>query len=253
VEKILAGQFEGEEAALVATADEHGRFELRGLLDRTYPVFAVDPRTLDSCGPISLAAGERAVRLRLLGTERGPRWGRIVSSSGRPLAGVSVIPGLSLSVQDPAGARASSLHLAAESAVVTDASGFFSFPELPVSGTCLEVRGRELFRSELVVPDELPPGAEIRLALGARFRLHVSQPSLADAFALLDEEGRIRPVLQEAVGLAFAEPRIPLEAGRSGLVLAPEGEHVFVLYARGLEVMRARVTLEAGVVREVEL
>jgi len=246
VEALLSGQGGVADGVVSAITDEQGRFELAGLLERPYALFALDPRTLDGCGPQALAAGERGVRLHLRRTARGPRAGRVVSLAGEPLAGVSVVPGLAFPLDD---GPARTTSFAEDAAVLTGADGSFSFPALPVSGVCLSVRGAELLESELFQGDE----AELRVPRGARFHLRLADAERADSFALLDAEERAGALLVEAAGRSFGVPRAALVGGRSGLARAAEGEHVVVLYKGGVEVRRARVRLAAGGPHEVGL
>src|SRR6185436_17348446 len=95
IEAFLNGVTGPWDTPVHASAGADGGFELAGLLERSYTVFAFDPRTLDGVGPVELRAGDAHAELRLA---RGPAVavaGRVVSRSGVPLEGVRVTLGRS--------------------------------------------------------------------------------------------------------------------------------------------------------------
>src|SRR5262249_46371331 len=95
LEAFLVGRFEPWESSAHALTDAGGAFELDGLLDRPYALFALDPRTLAGAGPLELASGDEHGLLRLDAPVARAIAGRVRSPSGTPLAGVRVALGRS--------------------------------------------------------------------------------------------------------------------------------------------------------------
>ena len=86
VEQLLNG-------SSTAMTDEEGRFQLRGLLDKTYDVAAIDPRTVMPGDGWRIEAGARAVELVLeRDPDASPVTGRVVSIDGHPIPGLKISP-----------------------------------------------------------------------------------------------------------------------------------------------------------------
>jgi RNA polymerase sigma-70 factor (ECF subfamily) len=263
VEALLTG-YSGPWSSTGTTADDDGEFELAGLLDRAYAVFALDPRTFDAAGPVELLAGEDGVRIVLAREPRSAVAGRVVSRSGVPLAGVRVTPGRGFAWaadEGPNAAAWAGWHLRSPSAarsvagatVETDADGRFAFPELVARGAYLSLRGGGLALGEYVALDERPDPTdlEIVVAAAARFRVVLARAGEADAFGLEDTAGELVPLYIEVSGATISAGEAELDGGSSGVVLVDEGEYVLVLRSGGEEVRRVPLVLTAGGLHEV--
>jgi hypothetical protein len=264
VEAVLGARFGPWSTPVSATADADGAFELAGLLDRTYAVFALDPRTLEGAGPVALSAGERHARVVLARAPAVAVAGRVVSRSGAPLAGVRVIPGRRFAWTADQGANAADWagwHLRARdaaqlvtgAAVETDAEGRFALPPLATAGTFLNLRGAALVLSPSFELDGAPDTSALEIAVdaAARFRIELARPGEADSFALEDAEGRSLGLFIEVAGSTISAPDAELDGGRSGVVLAREGTYVLALRAGGEVVRRAPLVLPAGGLHEL--
>src|SRR6185436_11126043 len=102
LEALLAGRAGPWEATLHAVADAEGRFELAGLLDRSYALFALETRTLAGSGRVDVRAGDARAELVLRPAEARAVAGRVLSRSGAPLADVRVTLGRSFAWLSPA-------------------------------------------------------------------------------------------------------------------------------------------------------
>src|SRR5262249_25545478 len=95
LEAFLVGPPGPWESSAHALTGADGAFELDGLLDRPYALFALDPRTLAGAGPLELSGGDEHGLLRLDAPVARAIAGRVRSPSGTPLAGVRVALGRS--------------------------------------------------------------------------------------------------------------------------------------------------------------
>jgi RNA polymerase sigma-70 factor (ECF subfamily) len=241
-----------------ATAD--GAFTLEGLLERTYSVFAFDPRTLDGVGPVELRAGDEHAELRLARGSPLPVAGRVVSRAGVPLPGVRVTLGRRFDwraegsevetrwVGFPLRGPFASWTLP-EHAATTDGEGRFELPPLVTRGAFLELRGKALVLGESYdlsrAPD--PSDLEIVADAGSRFQIELRDPDEADAFSLVHLDGaRVAVLFLEVEGVTISASLPSIDAGRSGVVLAEEGEYEIVLYSGDAEVRRERLSLVGG-------
>lgn len=113
--------------------DEDGRFALRGLLDRTYRIAAVDAGTSTSVWTDAIAAGARDVEVVLPKNARLPVVrGRVVDEEGRP------VPGLRVALERPVVPSVPAIHGASRdfhaillAEVWTDADGRFVLTDVP--------------------------------------------------------------------------------------------------------------------------
>ncbi|MCA8952459.1 MAG: sigma-70 family RNA polymerase sigma factor [Planctomycetes bacterium] len=249
---------------LGTTTDADGRFELAGLLDRGYPLFAVTQPTLAAAGPLWASPGD-TVELRLGRAALHRVAGRLVAEiGGAPLPGVRVAVGRRLPWQRPERyddpwhsspmQPADASHAFRSVTATTDAEGRFELPPMQTDGTYLTFDGEVLFAAP---PFRLPPGPpfeELGIALPARstFHLEVADPEEADAFWIADADGRQLPLFVRVEGAVMSMWRVGLVAGRSPAAYCRAGEVTFVLEKGGAEVRRIDATLLAGT-REVRL
>jgi len=266
LEAYLAGQRGPGQLKVDTRADGEGRFELRGLLARPYSVFALDPRTLAAAGPVEAWPGRGAVELRVAAEELRRVAGRVVSRSGRPLAGGTLRLARELDWEPEASVRAEcwvGFHLSPPNATcalrtsttTTDAEGRFEVGPLADRGAHLVLGGPALALGavrEFTPEDELE-ALEISVEAATRFQIVLRQRDEAvDAFALLDADGEEVVLFLEVDGLTMTAVHPALDAGRTGTVLAREGDFTLVLLRDGQEVRRAALTLEPGGLFELD-
>jgi hypothetical protein len=191
----------------------------------------------------------RAARVRVAG--------RVLSRAGLPLAGVRVRPGRALDWRpdDGEGSRWTGYPLRAPAATRllserarTDADGRFDLGELVPRGTYLSLVGEALALGATfdlaTAPD---PGAlDVVVDAASRFQVVPRLAHGADAFELETPDGEQVVLLLEVEGLRMTTLRATIEGGRSGVVLAQEGEYELVLYAGDEERLREPVRLLPG-------
>jgi len=243
------------QATLRTVADERGRFELDGLLDRSYALFALDPGTLAGVGPVEAWPGGARLTLTVETPPLVPLAGRVVSRSGTPMAGVRVTPGRRFAWEPDPGSPLAGYHLGAsahqslpEREALTDEAGRFSFPPLALEGCTLLARGADVHGAGNLVPAEQPdPGSlEIVVDAASHFRIVLDPPSSADFFRLETLDGKLRGLFVPVSGHVISAGGGELNAGVSGLADVPEGEYVVVLLRGDEEVRRARLRFPPG-------
>jgi len=257
VEAFLNGRAGPWESSVHATTRADGSFALEGLLERSYPVFALDSRTLDGVGPLELGAGSEGIEIRLARMPAVPVAGRVVSRSGVPLAGVTLTPGRRFDWRDEvdeSSARWASLpprdasRSVARPAATTDGEGRFQLAELVTAGAFLELRGPALvIGATFDLAGAGDPGAlEIAVDAACRFQVVLGSPDEADAFSLERKDGRPVVMFLEVEGLTISASSASIDAGRSGPVLVEEGEYAVVLHSGAEEVRREWRAFPAG-------
>ncbi|MSR62864.1 MAG: carboxypeptidase regulatory-like domain-containing protein [Planctomycetes bacterium] len=238
VEALLGGGVEP-----FARSDVDGHFELGGLMEREYALFAFDPRSATCAGPWPVVAGDRALELEFLRESTRRVAGRVLSAHGTPRAGLELRPRPTLETCLPP--RGAGLELG----VTTDADGRFEFALLSTSVVQLQLRSRHGSRSvslaertdlehlELVEPELCELQVEHARAAGA-----------VEHIELLDARGE-RLELRELFGserglLSSAASQAMLLDGRSGLLLVPETARTLVLFQGEAELLRLPVELD---------
>jgi RNA polymerase sigma-70 factor, ECF subfamily len=238
--------------------DADGRFVLRGLTARPYPLFAMAPITLASAGPVMANPGD-SVELRLARPTLHRVSGQIVAAiGGEPLASVRVSVGRRLAWQRPqrdddpwAGSPmqpAGASHGFRELSVTTDAEGRFALPPLMTDGAYLSFAGEPLFLASPFSLTADQPLEQLRIPLPARstFQLQLDQPGEADKFWIEAIDGEQQPLFVRVEGAVISAWRVELAEGRSPAAYTRAGEAVVVLSKHGTEVRRERVMLRAG-------
>jgi hypothetical protein len=260
LEAFLTGATGPWETPVHCTAAVDGAFALEGLLERTYAVFAFDPRTLDGAGPVELRAGEEHGELRLARGSPRPVAGRVVSRSGVPLPGVRVTLGRRFDWRaDESDVEARwvgfplrgpfASWMLPEPAATTDGEGCFQIAPLVAQGAFLELRGKALVLGESYDLSRAPDPSRIEIVADAasRFQVELRDRDEADAFSLVHlDSARDAVLFLEVEGVTISASRPSIDAGRSGVVLAEEGEYEIVFYSGEEEVRRERLSLTGG-------
>src|SRR5258706_467966 len=210
-----------------AITDSGGGFELQGLLDRNYRLAVLDPQSMLRFESGSIAAGTHDALVRVPGSAflEGVH-GRVLSAGGRPVAGVTITPGVDgLSVQIDAHSRSSFGFPGAP--IATDAEGRFRFARLPREQAFLTLS------SEDIVPLEWgnPRGGGIGKAVGdpknevvirveLSFHLQVEfEPGSADELRALDTQGQTLMVHVFEGTSSMSMDAMPLEGGHSKILV----------------------------------
>lgn len=239
LEKMLRGGV----GASDVVSDAQGHFELIGLLDKDYRLFALHRKTLrfTETGPI--AAGTTGVVITITSEEKCRRVaGRVMSKAGTPVEGAIVVP---IRKRDP-----KSLPTHGEQ-TATDAQGHFEFPHLAAGGADfgLQVTSETMF---LVFWREIGPDEKLDdLVITVSRRCHVQidlsdRPSLADHFAAFDAKGaRVKIMAFMGVAIFFPD-EVGISDGRSDPVAVEEDTRTLVFYKDKAEVLRLPVDLKPG-------
>ena len=249
-EGVLAGNASGD--GCVTRSDEHGRFELPGLLERTYTVYAMDPLSLTTGVRPDIPAGARGMTLRL---ESGgvPVAGRVVNYGGAPLEGVTVNALRWIDAPDGLPRLPVSRP---EREVTTDADGRFRFDPLVVRGTQLQLSraDSDMLKAVKLEAERDYEAIEIRVPAPCHLRvLMQSDPALADTMVLLNAEGDSLPMTTMLGTVSIGAMAMGLEDGTSGLISTDESARTLLLYKEEEEVRRVGLELVAGEVNEVVL
>ena len=225
--------------------DARGAFRIAGLGDRPYRLRAIDPTTLaaTTVGPVH--AGDEGVRITLPGCE--PGFGGVVrTTEGVPVANASVRyeavtwkwKGHSTGV--------------ARDAVSTDVEGRFELP-----GACFDEDSLISVGGAGIV-DRFFQGAELPFEHGrlqlvleprqvgvehAHFRVALAEPASADAFSILDGDGRCCKLRYARASEGDQSDRMPLFQGRSHQLATRSTGRTLVLFRGGEEVARHPIQL----------
>lgn len=228
-----------------------GRFEVRGLLPRAYPLWACELATFSLVSMPAVEAGTRDLVLVL--EEESPTRriaGRALSLSGSP------IQGLRVTVSRTAGSGLSivSAPLRIEGAPVTDAEGRFAIEAIHVGDSSIWFSGDGILSMD--EPLELDPSQdlehlEIRLPMKCSVQVRLRDASEADQVVVRDEAGRYVST-EQRVGLTSSSD-MPLEFvdGVSEVFSTGENARWLVLMKAGKEVRRVPIQLVVGQVTTI--
>ena len=263
IEAVQNGGGGPSELVLRTQADAGGRFELRGLEDRDYVVFALHPLTLAAAGPVSIRAGDEGAELLLRTSAPTDVRGRVTSTAGRPLAGLSIRIGRALKWDRPMDSTATKSWksgpmspprpwTSAATEFTTDAQGRFSLLGIETEGTYISFTGKELYQLSTIQLDEEPNLEDIQVVAktASRFRLRLLNPDRADAFQIPDNDDVLTVEVERS---QISMPKVEILDGVSGVVLYPSGTHELVLLDGEVEVERRTIELAPGGVHEIEL
>ena len=263
VEAFLTGLQAPWEQTVDGTTDARGEFELSGVLDRPYAVFAMNPRTLAIAGPVMVRPGSEA-SLTLGARETGRIAGHIRTTDGTPIAGVRI--SLERSVEwtrptrelDP-WAGSPRLPPGAERRIrdiaVSDSDGWFSIEGVVVERARLGFESPALFLPRPVLVDEVADPSAIEVVRDARstFRLSLIDPSEADAYWLADDEGQHQVLFVHLEDTILSAAEVPLVEGRSSAAYTKAGQQRVMLTRDGALVRSATIVLPPGGVHQLEL
>jgi RNA polymerase sigma factor (sigma-70 family) len=247
VEKLIGGG--SDDAGRRAISDAEGRFELRGLLDADYRLWAQDPRTLE-LGESRLVRGGSQVELELGGREPLVRVaGRVTDYADQPLPGVDVRV---VRLVDLPGGGSARHESGAQGLATTGEQGQFEFEGLPIAGTRLVVAHFTPDTVEVELEGE--PDLDqltIRLPRLCRLRVHLADPDRATSLQLLDGQGTALNATLQLGTLVVMSGAVQLSGGVSDLIQTDERAVTLVLWKDGQEVERSSLRLSPSQVTEV--
>jgi hypothetical protein len=230
------------------TTDEHGAFELGGLLPRDYRVTAFDPNTgtVAEVGPVP--AGNRA-DLRIVRTGLWPVLeGRVVSLRGEPLAGVDVTHGMRLfrTHERVPGGRFEGIVVREAGRARTGADGRFALEHVHRERSTLS------FTSDAILPRGLsatavvdPLMVEVKVEARCHVEVVLQDPGEADEIrAFAGDEHVDISILRSGSHQATTE--LALHDGRSGVFVLGERATELVLRRGGIDVRRVPLQLAPG-------
>lgn len=248
LEAVLAGE-RGDTTILT---DADGVFRFTGLLDRSYDLVAADNATSRFARLPDVLAGRAGVELWLReNTDLGPLAGRVVDSSGAPLAGISVEASVLLRSWtfdglDPDPFGESVFH----SKALTGPDGSFRIEDVPSHVARIELEGEGLARHPFDLGED---SDRERLVLVAPRSRHVQVEASgaaaeADEFELCDAGGKALWMRIRRSRGSSLSTRWLLHEGRSSVVSVADTARTLVLLRDGEELARREVpTLGEGV------
>ncbi|HKB17345.1 MAG TPA: carboxypeptidase-like regulatory domain-containing protein, partial [Planctomycetota bacterium] len=228
-----------------------GRFEVPGLLPRSYRLLVFDRRRMEVRVTEPIPAGTTGVEIRLPDEGRHSRVaGRVVDRRGRPVEGASVLPAL-----PPLGDEAELRRDLRGEMVRTDAEGRFEFRDI----------SRRIDRLSVSAPPnpeskEIPlagegnlEAIEVRVERPCHLQVDLTGSSFqADTLEVLDGSGRPLNLAVYEGTSSISAGTLWLTDGRSRALAVSEEAQTLVLRARGKEVARVALYLrpdELNVVR----
>ena len=225
-------------------ADGEGRFALRGLSQRPYSVRAARAESLVMAESSGWVPGDQ-VRLVLPGASHtAPVSGRVVSSDGLPLEGISV------RLIRPMVTVATTTLNRTSRTDETDASGTFDLGTVSRDGTYLEVDGPGLMPLRLPVS----PGSEpMTVVLPSRCDVRVLLPQVdeADQMKILDGRGETLPLVSFRSDRRQVREQVSLWSGRSEVLSVTDNAATLVLLKDGQDVRRIPLHLQPGQLNEI--
>jgi RNA polymerase sigma-70 factor (ECF subfamily) len=260
LESLLAGSPRGS-WRVIETSDG-GHFRIEGLLDRPYTLEAMEPETLLRTRETDVPAGTTGVVLRMEEDALYPRVAGVVRGhDGRGIAGAAIGPMCDAFRSRWGDTTLGTSHSAVEG-VRTDAEGRFELENVPRSLVYLRIDGEGILpleygrwvegdpRFEHVEVRELPvdriESLEIVVDRRAHLQVELGDPSAADEFALVDEDGTEIEISTFTGSGRREGMRAPIRGGRSDVVAGTDRARSIVLFQGGLEVARLPVTLVPG-------
>lgn len=234
-----------------ALTGSDGGFRLGGLLARRYRVKAIDPRNLLEAERPNVAAVDSPVEL-VLPTQRlhARVAGRVVDARGVSVAGALVrLFRTTFRMELTEGRQSDALQAQAQ---LTDANGAFEFHAVPPDVGLIATGDTILFAWGEVAGAADVESLEIVARRRLQLQVELAPPrERADAFRVLDVQGRELVLTVERGEGPFYGPRMELLDGRSAVVSLDEDAATLVLLRAGETVARVPLNLVPGEVNLV--
>ena len=252
IEAEMRGVDEDAEFFLTERSDSLGRFEFGGLLDEPYDIAALQEGTLLRGEERAVPAGSTGIEIRI---DLDDYWrevhGRVLSRSGRAVAGVKLTP--QMWTQSGRGGTGSWNANEELPSVTTDEEGRFVLHNIPRKHVTAVLEHPSLmytsdleFATAEAREDDRGnlEGCVLRASLRMRFQVQLDDPAEADAFRILDGEQReMRVYAQSANNYNTEDAYYRLTQGRSQHVFVEETAETLVLIREGQPVRRIALTL----------
>ncbi len=230
-----------------ATADDHGRFRLEGLLDRDYELLAIDPHRAWIVEGGVVHAGRKDVVIRFpKGELREKLPGRIVDRHGAPVVGATVyVEVMILAAKDANGMRFCDSALG--SSAVTDDEGRFELVDVPSRDVKLRVDRTDMLDSN-VFP--LPPRDSVAplvltVSLSREVRLDLVDKTMTE-FTMLDAmQHPLKMYRHERQSVTSFERGKIFEGGSEVITVSDAAEWIVFYDGMGKETRRP-IQLKAG-------
>ena len=232
--------------------DIDGRFELIGLLDRSYEVWAYHDSTLQAIeidGPVHAGTAD----LVLVASSDGLHAvveGIVLSRRGQPIESAQV------GVERVTARMNNGSMWASGEATTTDAGGRFRLTNVPREGIRLSVFGSQVVPEHVPFgPDDDPENVRLSVARRCHFQARLLGADSSDPnFSMIDESGqRLALYAFQSNGWSSNSMRDFGSTGTTPVLAVSEDARVIVLYVKGEEVARRSVLLEADGVNMIEI
>ncbi len=224
-------------------ADEDGRFEIGGLLDRDYWVAAADPRTLQFGSKEQVPAGSTDVTIDVANPVFERVRGRVVTSDGTAVAGARVhLERFALEVRVRDGTRDEWME---REPVITDERGAFEFATVPRVDATLVARSDEILSAITPITEETnPDDVVIRVSLRLHVQVELDTPTdRADELRILDESGEPIAVRVIRADRSHTNMFATIKDGRSEVLSVSDAARTLVLSRNGNQVASIPITL----------
>ena len=223
-----------------AFADDDGRFEIRGLLDREYMVTAFDHETLERAQFGPFRAGDRDLEIVFARQELGHVAGRVVSRDGTPLEGVNV-----RLLKHTFGGQWDNPDSGDRT---TDAEGRFDYGLIGGEGLQLWIKGDDIVPELIPIPSALHAGdLEIVLRVRCHFKVDLGiDAHRADAIRVHDADGNKLDLLTISPTGMYIRTSVDLVDGRTPNLGVEDSATTLVLWKDGQEAQRIPLHLVPG-------
>ncbi|MEM7163823.1 MAG: sigma-70 family RNA polymerase sigma factor [Planctomycetota bacterium] len=240
------GLASGRHSNLDIYTDVNGSFQIAGLIDRSYRIFAYQEGTLLSIRSEPIAAGTNDAVLQLPDDAvLPPQRGRVVSRRGRPLANARVTPTLTTNSGDTGSVWISG------TSVTTDNNGYFSLTDCPRTEVMIAVSGAGIMPTKVEL-DRSGGVFEIEVPERCRFRVEADHlPNVPDDGQMLAADGTVLNVYRFVAGGNSSSNRMTIVEGRTPILAVSEDARTLVLSRGGKEVARLSIDLNPDVVSDL--
>jgi RNA polymerase sigma-70 factor (ECF subfamily) len=213
--------------------DGNGRFELKGLLARSYSLRVVHATTLDFASTAPIAAGAKDVVIRIERVEHRARVaGHVVSRAGVPVAEASVEA--VVRIDPPAGSPNGSRTLELRGiTVVTDSEGWFEMHDVPMLARALYVSSAACVGKQFeLAADADCEHLKLVVTMNCQVQIDLRDSRVEATSAKLLDAGGNELACQVYHGdLSMASKVVDLSTGRSEVFTVTEDARTLVLQA----------------------
>ncbi|MEM8710192.1 MAG: sigma-70 family RNA polymerase sigma factor [Planctomycetota bacterium] len=242
LEQLLGKDSGPSDRTIRTVSDVDGRFQIDGVLDRTYRLFAMTSEGLRAAGPVEVRPGREGALIRLEPASTARVAGRVVNEAGEPMAGVRLRLGRQLSwsrsvravdswsgvpVMPPLAEQTfSNLEL------TTDSAGRFSIDGLRIEGSWIGVDEPGFFGQRFYL-EEAEDLLSIEIVHVESALVSVSCREDATGLRLTTANGGFYGVFLPVEDSTLSVPRVDVLDGRSLPFITRAGEAQVILERDG--------------------